>query len=61
MFARFTGLDRFADLAAVLAALVIIAALAMKAPPGTPAGDWRAHIAPPCQGPACALPVRAGA
>ena len=54
MFARISGLGRLTDLAAVVAALAIIAALAVKTPPGSPAGDWRAHISAPCQAAACA-------
>lgn len=61
MFAKFSGLNRHADLVAVLAALVIITALAVKAPPGSPVGDWRAQLAAPCQGAACLVVDRTGA
>lgn len=53
MFARLSGLSRLTDLAAVVAALAIITALAVKAPPGSPAGDWRAQISAPCPAATC--------
>jgi hypothetical protein len=43
MTSRFQRLERYSDLFAVLAALVLLAALTVRSPPAQPGPDWRAH------------------
>lgn len=43
MTLQFQRLERYSDLLAVLAALVLLAALAARSPPAQPGPEWRAH------------------